>query len=321
MRARTLGSKNMLPVLLTALLSFSACGQLLGLEDTELGWQAADASVDHRGGGNANGGTAGNAEGSGGFDPSGGTGGSGGATETCPAATENPLCYTCMNRKCATNCAEYATSEDVLEFSQCFQGCKDEACRSGCMEAYPETSEAFTKLRSCLHEHCATECDGGKCGVSLVDATQDACMKKECLQECAILTADENVNKLISCINPCEDQKCMDTCYATYPQAANDMQTLLTCVASKCGDPDTCGLQTSLDACNVCIKDKCLTECNACATNMECVAIVKCRGDCGSDQGCLDECRSTHHDGISDYDAFLPKDGCLGLECAKECPQ
>jgi hypothetical protein len=94
------------------------------------------------------------------------------------------------------------------------------------------------------------------------------------------------------------------------------------------GDGGTCVITTGMPACDVCINEKCLDECNACAGNADCKAAfdcvnASCRGDGGAvDMECALGCISNHPNGLNLLVAFWKGQtpGCVSSNCATECP-
>jgi hypothetical protein len=90
-----------------------------------------------------------------------------------------------------------------------------------------------------------------------------------------------------------------------------------------------CGLNpTKNDTCNACANSKCLTTCETCAGNAECVALwdcvlTTCVGADGTvDKSCGLNCAVAHPDGIDAFSAFaegVSGPGCLSTACVSEC--
>jgi hypothetical protein len=54
-----------------------------------------------------------------------------------------------------------------------------------------------------------------------------------------------------------------------------------------------------------------------CSSSAECVAIVKCLGQCATvDQACLDSCEQQHPNGAASANAFIR---CIGQRCVTPC--
>jgi len=81
-----------------------------------------------------------------------------------------------------------------------------------------------------------------------------------------------------------------------------------------------CGLQdTAHPACNACMLEKCLPECQECATNSECVVLVNCIAACNGSSSCQKDCWDDHPSGQGGADKLGGKDGCLRDQCESEC--
>lgn len=89
-----------------------------------------------------------------------------------------------------------------------------------------------------------------------------------------------------------------------------------------------CDIQTGLTECDQCINTQCLTECNTCADNADCVAIWECiMNDCvsadgGASQNCAMGCVTANPGGLTDFQAFWQglSPGCVATNCESECP-
>lgn len=89
-----------------------------------------------------------------------------------------------------------------------------------------------------------------------------------------------------------------------------------------------CDIQTGLTACDACINTQCITECNACVANAECMAIWTCiQTDCiaadgGTNETCAMGCAMGHTSGLMDFQAFWKgaQPGCVVNQCGNDCP-
>jgi hypothetical protein len=91
------------------------------------------------------------------------------------------------------------------------------------------------------------------------------------------------------------------------------------CARSNCdmeclGYEVDCDLQMSDSACDDCISANCLSECNACSANPECVALLQCAALC-ADTNCVTGCGLAHANGLVDANNYLGPQGCLVTRC------
>jgi hypothetical protein len=84
------------------------------------------------------------------------------------------------------------------------------------------------------------------------------------------------------------------------------------------GGLSSCGLTSSVEACNNCIESSCCDVDTACAKNTSCVDLTQCLNECvpdGSttvDQACAEGCELQQDAGISDYQNFV---SCVQSAC------
>ena len=85
------------------------------------------------------------------------------------------------------------------------------------------------------------------------------------------------------------------------------------------GGSSSCGLTSSVPACNTCIEQTCCDVDTACAKNQSCVVLSQCLIDCvpdGStvvDSACAEGCELQQDAGISDYQNLA---NCIQSGCA-----
>jgi hypothetical protein len=70
------------------------------------------------------------------------------------------------------------------------------------------------------------------------------------------------------------------------------------------------------DACGACLNASCCGPIEACQNDSGCEAIVDCAYACGTDQTCIDDCRSSSPDGASLFDQFT---SCVQNKCNGKC--
>jgi hypothetical protein len=77
-----------------------------------------------------------------------------------------------------------------------------------------------------------------------------------------------------------------------------------------------CGLTFSDMQCASCVQGSCCTEAQACASNADCLAYIRCTRECGDERACLDRCTSDHPRG----EALLVTLGqCMTIDCDARC--
>lgn len=96
--------------------------------------------------------------------------------------------------------------------------------------------------------------------------------------------------------------------------------TLSVCAPAEfCGAPAECGLTMSDPTCNSCLNTECLTECNSCASNQECIDALTCIQGC-TDDACQQGCGEQYPTGFQLLlGLFGTAEGCLPNRCATYC--
>ena len=86
------------------------------------------------------------------------------------------------------------------------------------------------------------------------------------------------------------------------------------------GGPSDCTLHSGIAGCDPCIQTNCLSSCQTCAANAECVALVACALGCSpNDMNCVSNCANQHPDGVSDAMPFAGPGGCVPTHCQTQC--
>ncbi len=70
--------------------------------------------------------------------------------------------------------------------------------------------------------------------------------------------------------------------------------------------------------CGACMEASCMSQCNACVSNTECLAWLNCVVGC-SDTTCENACTSQHPEGSEVGLAWIGNSGCIGTQCATPC--
>jgi hypothetical protein len=82
----------------------------------------------------------------------------------------------------------------------------------------------------------------------------------------------------------------------------------------------SCDFVTGNTSCDECMNTSCNTDCNACASNGECVGFVICALACSTgDNSCMQDCVEQHADGVDDGLALVGPSGCLRENCNSAC--
>ena len=241
--------------------------------------------------------------------------------------------------------------EDIpgcVETFECINSCQSQGCVNECLSSASE--EAITTLEElygCYDDNCAG--GGGTPG-------QD-CVSEECGSELNTCLDDPNCNFLLTCVQECQDDACVQQCAG---QAGNEAiviyNELADCFFANCanepfcGDGE-CGPGESPNSCpedcgapggpggdlEDCLEDNCEDELEACLDDADCVAAYECIQDCpAGDQGCLFQCSQIagfsgaainlglcgQSSGCFEGDAPSCGDGVCGPgENANSCPQ
>lgn len=163
-------------------------------------------------------------------------------------------------------------------------------------------------------------------------AACDQCVNGKCLALCQTCAANAECVALVSCalLCPANDQTCVSACTQQHPNGVIDALPLAGaggCVpqncATQCGlSTGACTIQFANPPCDSCVQSYCLTECQACAANTDCVALVQCGMLCApGDQNCINSCTQQHPNGVNTALPFVdPTTGCVALHCASQCP-
>jgi len=83
----------------------------------------------------------------------------------------------------------------------------------------------------------------------------------------------------------------------------------------------TCSLvlKPKNDTCTACLQNQCLSECQTCAGNTECEALLNCIFNC-SDDFCKKSCWDNHPNGQKALEALAGEKGCTESKCDGSCP-
>jgi hypothetical protein len=81
----------------------------------------------------------------------------------------------------------------------------------------------------------------------------------------------------------------------------------------------TLSISSGSATCNACLERSCCAPDNACGRNSDCVAVMKCLGNCSSsDSACASACVSAHATGASLLQSFVT---CESSSCSAACGQ
>jgi hypothetical protein len=172
----------------------------------------------------------------------------------------------------------------------------------------------------------------GPCSIQTGKAACDSCLDTSCPSQCAQCTANPECVALVQCGLLCapNDQNCVSSCASQHQQGVNDAVPLAGpggCASQNCATPcgqqaASCTLEVGIPACDACITSNCLSQCQTCSANTECVAIIACGLQCGpNNPSCVTQCASQHPQGLSAAQSLAgPNTGCLATHCAAQCP-
>ena len=270
------------------------------------------------GGGPATGTAEGGAGGAGGQGGAGGAGGAGGGEGGAGgAACEGfgDACTECAADGCPAFCACLDTPA-CTAMLQCYTACdeSDPGCVDACELENAAGYADFLEMVDCLGTGCGAECGTAPLGPCL------GCWTGECEAELEACVGEEGCNELLDCIFACQDQSCVQACYAAAPDTTL-ADELFTCTGSACAEE--CGgggeCQGFGDACTDCAYES--AECNGdwcgCLADPACAGYAQCSGACDpADAECNDDCELAYSEGYSDYYVLLD---CIGGACSAEC--
>src|SRR5258705_576308 len=81
------------------------------------------------------------------------------------------------------------------------------------------------------------------------------------------------------------------------------------------GPPGNCPAMANDDMCTTCLKSKCCSEINACASDAQCAGLSMCAAAC-ADNACIQNCFNQFPQGLNALQAILD---CQMTNCATEC--
>jgi hypothetical protein len=154
----------------------------------------------------------------------------------CVPDSTDMQCGTCSRSSCCTALQTYVSASDVEVFDACVTPCTDSACVDACTAASPIAGAAYEAVGDCQIEACGEEC---VCEAAADDTTCVACLKVGCCADLVPYVAAEDVADFATCIEPCADQACIDSCISDFPAAGNAYNTLIGCAESSCLDECT----------------------------------------------------------------------------------
>jgi hypothetical protein len=171
-----------------------------------------------------------------------------------------------------------------------------------------------------------------QCSMVTGIAACDQCINSSCLALCQTCSANAECVALVYCAVLCaaNDQACLSACANAHPSGVADALPLAGtggCVPINCGpqcgqSTGSCAIQFANPPCDNCVQANCLSQCQACAGDAECVALVQCGMLCNpGDSACLNTCANSHPNGLTNGLPFVgPTTGCVATNCASQCP-
>lgn len=144
-----------------------------------------------------------------------------------------------------------------------------------------------------------------------------------CSTQWQACNSDSNCQKLASCVDACKgDRPCLRTCYVNNPSGTAKHLTYWGCSDATCHDQcfcPRCRLASGTPTCNDCLATKCATECKACDTNADCMALMLCYTfNCDqNDTACRNNCLSQFSKGndIINSSGYGGPNGCSTTKC------
>lgn len=123
---------------------------------------------------------------------------------------------------------------------------------------------------------------------------------------------------LATCVLACPagDTGCIQDCYTLHPDGISDGALLVDCAATDC--PMGCPGYQPLDACTLCLYQKCPSQMNTCVANAACTQLLVCVDACKGDETCNNGCYTDYPAGLNDAGAVGT---CLTANCDAQCAQ
>jgi hypothetical protein len=171
---------------------------------------------------------------------------------------------------------------------------------------------------------------GPSCTIQFSDTDCDHCMQKGCAEPCEDCQTNLECNAILTCLTGCgSNNTCANACLASHPDGGRLFATYMNgttgCIAQRCAnecdiDTNQCMLQSTTAGCNECVNQNCLSQCQNCAGNVECLAALDCIKACdSSNTGCQTTCWNEHPYGEAPLLQLLGPNGCLTKQCPKQC--
>ena len=179
-------------------------------------------------GGGGYGGTAG-------WGGTGGYGGTGGGTQ-CGLSTNDPACDDCFQYVCEYECIGVMAEPSMGDYFTCLEGCSNQYCTNQCDAQYPAAAAVYAKFDDCMQTQCSYACGTppGDCALTTSNPPCDDCFYAACNDECAVASNEPSLMDYIDCYYGCTDQTCADGCDAQFPDAANALNALTSCINAYC---------------------------------------------------------------------------------------
>lgn len=163
------------------------------------------------------------------------TAGSGGAAPACadgPALGGDAACLACQAESCCLNAAGCQGSDACSAVDACME---EGGSRSDCASANPDAVWFLSGLIVCRQNSCSGPCgeEPATCGniipspASCTEDVQAAC----CAETATCGENDACVALIYQCFdeNECNDQACLDACYAAFPDGVTDFEAMADC--------------------------------------------------------------------------------------------
>jgi hypothetical protein len=165
---------------------------------------------------------------------------------------------------------------------------------------------------------------GGSCDPSTQVKSSDCSSCAQAAQTGACKTQTSacgtDCQALIKCLNACTDATCETSCISQAPAAgAQQYDAFDGCIRANCHDQCFCPgcIFGGTAACNTCLATSCLSACNGCDENADCMALADCLQSCAqNDTACENNCAQANQAGVTPYNNFGT---CGQNSCASQC--
>lgn len=176
----------------------------------------------------------------------------GGGGDNDVTSGTNSECKSCLDTKCKTQVDQCNANSECVALSNCLKSCKSNDCMQKCLMDHQDGYPYLQSLSSCAAQNCANECkedkdkgtpdtgdnggntSGNTGGNTGGDNSCKTCMQTKCSSQLNQCAANPECVALIQCIDPCNDDACVQNCAQQHPNGVSDVNNIVQCVQTNC---------------------------------------------------------------------------------------